>query len=73
MKTWKDLQAALPEANRRLKASHQIWYDNGTGYWELDATQGVLSQANALDAARNPTPFGYQQIAVEVGIDPNHN
>lgn len=72
MKPWKNLQAALPEANRRLSASYQIWYDNGTGYWELDATQGVLSQADALDAARKLTPFGYQQIAVEVGADPNH-
>lgn len=72
MSTWRDLDAALPEANRRLSASYQIWYDNGTGYWELDASQGVLSQADALAAARQLTPFGYQQIAVEVGANPNH-
>lgn len=61
----------MKPTDERLKLSYQIWHDNGTGYWEVDESYGKMSKADAVKIAKQLSPFGYRQLAVEIDINPN--
>lgn len=50
----------------------QIWYDNGTGYYDAGEIVEAASVEDALALAGGPaTPWGTRQVALPEGQDPN--